>query len=222
MVREILKEIICMMMVTSIFSNQETFTLKIGDFEKAYPIRQPKSGAPVKIAYVNDFADNMALLRATTKGLREKIKAQNLIQQIDIVVIPGDKANALGALLVEKLSIDNPHLKLVIFRTTDKGGTIKSVNYQSLTSSTAKKLYASEYHQHLIQGKNVMIMDDVISTGATVKAAAELVNILGGKVKAYACGATEGEKDLASEISGKETFDGLPFFKVAHFPLIKI
>jgi len=124
--------------------------------------------------------------------------------------------------LVEKLSVENPHLKLVIFRATDKGGAIKSVAYQSVTSSTAKKLYANEYHQHLIQDKNVVIMDDVISTGATVKAAAELVNLLGGKVIAYACGATEGEKDQAKETPDKETFEGLPIFKIAHFPLIKI
>ncbi|MBW8309281.1 MAG: hypothetical protein K0M45_06555 [Candidatus Paracaedibacteraceae bacterium] len=161
-------------------------------------------------------------MRATAKGLCEKIKAQHLTQQIDVVVIPGDKANALGALLVEKLSIDNPTIKLVIFRTTDKGGNIKSVIYQSVTSSTTKKLYAGEYHQHLVHGKNVMIMDDVISTGATVKAAADLVNLLGGKVIAYACGATEGEKDQAKEIADGETFEGLPIFKMAHFPLIKI
>lgn len=50
MVSDVLKGGICMMLITSSFAKQEIFTLKIGDFEKAYPIQQPQSeGLPSRL-----------------------------------------------------------------------------------------------------------------------------------------------------------------------------
>lgn len=204
-----------------ICDTKEIFILKVGDFEKVYPVRQPKSGAPVKIAYVTDFADNIDLLRAVSLELADRLKADGMSGKIDAVVIPGDKANALGALVVERLSQANPYVKMVVFRPSDKAGDAKSVSYQSVTHAGPKKIYARVDHEPLISGKNILILDDVISTGATVKATADLVQQMGGTVIGYACGATEGEADLANE-SEQEKFNGAPLFKVTHFPLVKL
>lgn len=210
--------VLTMSLIGNVFASGDNFVLKIGQFEKTYPMKEAQSGSGIKIAYVNDFVDNMALIRASADAISGQINQAKV--PVDVVVIPGDKANALGALTVERLSQTHPKIKLVVFRATNKGGMTESVSYQSISSDKPKKLYSRPDHADLLRGKNVIILDDVISTGATVKASADLVGKLGGKVIGYACAATEGETDPAAG-NATPTFASMPLYKIAHFPVVR-
>ena len=199
-------------------SNPNEFVLKIGRFEKSYPIKEAQSGSGIKIAYVDDFVDNMALIRAAADVIVAKINQAKA--PVDVIVIPGDKANALGAIVVDRLTKTRPNVKLVVFRSTNKGGNVESISYQSISSDKPKNLYSRLDHAGLLCGKNAIVLDDVISTGATAKASADLVRKLGGNVIGYACAATEGENDPADgEVIPR--FASMPLYKIAHFPVVR-
>jgi adenine phosphoribosyltransferase len=207
-----------MMSNAGAMSNTDEFVLKIGRFEKSYPIKEAQSGSGIKIAYVNDFVDNMALIRAAADAIVAKINQAKA--PVDVIVIPGDKANALGAIVVDRLTKTRPNVKLVVFRGSNKGGNVESISYQSISSDKPKKLYSRLDHADLLRGKNAIVLDDVISTGATAKASADLVRKLGGNVIGYACAATEGENDPAD---GGVTpqFASMPLYKIVHFPVVR-
>ncbi|WP_031934182.1 phosphoribosyltransferase family protein [Candidatus Hepatobacter penaei] len=60
--------------------------------------------------------------------------------------------------------------------------------------------------------KKVLLVDDVLSTGETLKAAKKLITQVGGTVRAVAVLAIEGEKRGA-------LFEGCPLSYVCHLPL---
>ncbi|MEB3701685.1 Putative type I phosphoribosyltransferase [Candidatus Bealeia paramacronuclearis] len=196
------------------------FKLKVGTFEKTYDIKKLSADAPVKIAYVYDFADNLHLIQESTKALYTQLQSRGILEKVDAIVVPGDKANAMGAIFAKHIQEKNPDVSLVIFRGSNKSGDFKKVTYTPITSPTPKTLYMREDQAQTLEGKNVIIFDDVFSTGATVKAASSLVHQAGGNILAYACVATEGETDGSHGGKIKETFEGRPLLKVAHLPVI--
>ena len=59
---------------------------------------------------------------------------------------------------------------------------IISVSVQSITTSKVQNLYLDGADAKLMQGKRVLIVDDVISTGESLHAIEELVRRSGGEV----------------------------------------
>jgi adenine phosphoribosyltransferase len=59
---------------------------------------------------------------------------------------------------------------------------ILSVTVRSITTAKEQKLFLDGADAKLMQGKRVLIVDDVISTGESLHAIEELVNQAGGKV----------------------------------------
>lgn len=55
-----------------------------------------------------------------------------------------------------------------------------SVNVKSITTDAVQTLYLGEDKAEMLRGKKVLIADDVISTGESLKAIEELVNAAGG------------------------------------------
>ena len=75
-----------------------------------------------------------------------------------------------------------------------------SVDDQSITTLSLQKLYLGSDDAALIRGKKVLIVDDVISTGGSLKAMEALVEKAGGtvvgKMAALAEGAAAQRKDI--------------------------
>jgi adenine phosphoribosyltransferase len=67
------------------------------------------------------------------------------------------------------------------------------VTVQSITTVGEQKLYLSDDDMALIEGKRVLIVDDVISTGESLRALQKLVEVAGGKEAALATVLAEGE-----------------------------
>lgn len=195
------------------------YTLKVGNFSKNYPVVTPKGNDKVSIAYVSDFRDNTSLALASAKEIVQQLQEKNLLNQIGTVVIPGDKANMLGAFLwmeiTRTLSPNNTFdfatgVDFCILSPSEKSPSVFTVDYSSITGGD-KKLPIREDQVKKIEGKNILVFDDVVSTGGTLSAMQKIVEKSGGKVLAFACAATEGEK--------RTEFNEKPLFSVAHLPV---
>lgn len=188
-----------------------TYKLSFGSFEQSYPIITPKGKDDIKIVYIDDMNDNYALNFEAAKLLASQIIASKLFNTLDVVVVPGDKSTMLASYVIEALKKIKPSIVLCIIRPTNKGGSVEAIEYKSITSSTSKTLHLRKNQAESIKGKNVLLLDDVISTGETIRALRRLVEKVDGKILGYATIATEGD-DL-------KEFDGMPLFKLAHLPV---
>lgn len=74
------------------------------------------------------------------------------------------------------------------------------VEDESITTAGKQKLYLSEADVELIKGKNILLVDDVISTGGSMKAMEKLVEKAGGKVIGEAAILAEGDAAKRKDI----------------------
>lgn len=84
-----------------------------------------------------------------------------------------------------------------------------SVEVKSITTANVQKLYLGETEVELLRGKRVLIVDDVISTGESLKALELLVEKAGGNIVAKAAVLAEGE---AAERNDIIYLEELPLF----------
>lgn len=83
------------------------------------------------------------------------------------------------------------------------------VEVRSITTNHVQRLYLSSEDCRSLEGKRILIVDDVISTGESLQAMEELLHHIGAKVAGKACVLAEGEaKDREDIIYLKE----LPLF----------
>lgn len=54
------------------------------------------------------------------------------------------------------------------------------INVNSITTAHAQKLFLDKAEAEMLQGKRILLVDDVISTGESIHALEELVNMAGG------------------------------------------
>ncbi len=75
-----------------------------------------------------------------------------------------------------------------------------SVEVKSITTYKSQKLYIGEYDVEAIKGKRVLIVDDVISTGESLKAIQKLAEKAGANVVASAAVLAEGAASERDDI----------------------
>lgn len=75
-----------------------------------------------------------------------------------------------------------------------------SVSVRSITTENIQTLYLSEEKAEMIKGKRVLIVDDVISTGESLKALQKLAAEAGGKIVCNAAVLAEGDAAERSDI----------------------
>lgn len=84
-----------------------------------------------------------------------------------------------------------------------------SVDDESITTKGLQKLYLGSDDAALIKGKRILIVDDVISTGGSLRAMEALVNIAGGTVAGRIAALAEGDASKRNDIRFLER---LPLF----------
>ena len=67
------------------------------------------------------------------------------------------------------------------------------VEVKSITTANVQKLYLAAEKAELLRGKKVLIVDDVISTGESLKALETLTQAAGGNIAAEAAVLAEGD-----------------------------
>lgn len=75
-----------------------------------------------------------------------------------------------------------------------------SVKVRSITTDHEQTLYLGSAEAAEIKGKRVLVVDDVISTGDSLKAVHALVDIIGGQIAASCAVLAEGDASKRSDI----------------------
>jgi adenine phosphoribosyltransferase len=137
----------------------------------------------VRIALFNMLGD-YEVVEALAGWLAERVPHDaNTIMTAEVKSIP--LAHALAVRM---------KLPYVVARKTRKPYMLGSVSVEvlSITTGAPQTLWLDGKDLHLIKGKRVILVDDVISTGSTLLGMRKLVSEAGGEVIAEAAAFTEG------------------------------
>jgi len=162
----------------------KTYPVDIAGIHRELPLFEIKPG--LKIAILNILGDT-ELVQACAHALAQRLNPTSY----DILVTAETKSIPLAyALSVET------HKPYLILRKAYKpymGDTLQ-VETLSITTGQPQTLYLDEKDRKLVNGKRVLIVDDVISTGSTLQAMRLLMQRAGSQVIAEAAIFTEGER----------------------------
>ena len=163
--------------------NQEFYTIDFDGFEAQLPILPLPSG--IKIAFFN-LHGNSALTEHCAKQLAPMLK------DCDVLITAESKGLQLTHCVARELG----QAYYAVARKSKKlymqDGI--SVDIQSsITTGAEQKLYLSKHDVDLLKGKKVGIVDDVVSTGASLLGLEAIVEKAGGIIHKKAFVLAEGD-----------------------------
>lgn len=164
-------------------TQRDTHTVKIAGLTRHLPLFQVAPG--VKIAIFNMLGDT-EIIEASAKAL-----ARRLPPEAEVLLT----AEAKSIPLAHAMSVE-AKLPYVVLRKSYKpymGETI-SAETLSITTGQPQTLYLDEKDIAQIKGRNVVIVDDVISTGSTLQGMRLIIEKAGGRIVATTAVFTEGER----------------------------
>jgi len=134
------------------------YNVKIGGLTRELPIFQVAPG--VKIAIFNMLGDTEVVEMAA------KTLAQRMPTMAEVLVVPEVKAVPLA----HALSVHSG-LPYIVIRKVRKPYMVNCLEAEvvSITTGAPQTLYLDGKDLPLVQGKNAVLVDDVISTGSTLK-----------------------------------------------------
>ena len=165
-------------------SHYETYAIEIAGLKRELRLFEIKPG--LRIAILNILGDT-ELVQACAKELREKLKDT----EYDVLV----SAEAKSIPLAHALSVETKR-PYVILRKTYKpymGDALKAETL-SITTGQPQTLILDEKDRELIQGKKVVILDDVISTGSTLQGMRMILEKAGASIAREAAILTESDR----------------------------
>ncbi len=173
-------------------TSKQVHPLEIAGVKRELPLFEIKPG--LKIAVLNILGDT-ELVEACAKALAEKLKAV----EYDILITPEAKsipiAHALSVNTKKPYAVLRKNYKLYM-------GDATITNTLSITTGAPQTLILDEKDSELIRSKKVVLLDDVISTGSTLKGMHQLMAKAGAEIVAEAAILTEGNQaDWAHIIS---------------------
>lgn len=167
----------------------ETYPLDLNGYKIDLPIMTISPG--VKICFFN-LHGNPKLTEHCGKELAKKLS------DCDIILTAESKGLQLAHVIARELNHDFYAVCRKSKKLYMKDGIETSV--KSITTGDVQKLYLSKHDVDLIKGKKVGIVDDVISTGGSLKAMEDIVNKAGGIVYKKAFVLAEGDASKMENI----------------------
>lgn len=165
-------------------TKRDTYSIEIAGIKRELRLFEIKPG--LRIAILNILGDT-ELVQACARGLAEKIK--NV--EYDIIVTAEAKSIPLAhALAVET---KKPYIVLRKAYKPYMGDALKAETL-SITTGQPQVLILDEKDRELIQGKKVMVVDDVISTGSTLQGMRMILDKANATVAGEAAILTEGDR----------------------------
>ena len=115
----------------------------------------------------------------------------------DVLITAESKGIPLAYEMARQMGI-----RYVVARKGIKVYTIDpiEVNVNSITTANPQKLYLGRDDADLIRGKRILLIDDVISTGGSLRAMEELVKMAGGTVAGRIAVLAEGDAKNRKDI----------------------
>ena len=181
---------------------RETYTVEVAGVKRNLPLFEVAPG--LRIAVLNILGDT-ELVKACAVALAQRLADT----EYDALVT----AEAKSIPLVHALALETAK-DYVVLRKSYKlymGETV-SADTVSITTRQPQTLYLDEKDRAMLQGKRVVLLDDVVSTGSTLKGMRKVMQLAGAQVVAEAAVFTEGEPGDWQEILA---LGHLPLFKNA-------
>lgn len=165
-------------------SPRETHPIEIAGLKRELPLFEIKPG--LKIAVLNILGDT-ELVTACAKALNKELSSK----KCDIIVTAEAKSIPLAYAL--SLESQKPY---AILRKSYKPymGNVLKAETLSITTGKPQTLILDEKDHDLIRGKEVVLLDDVISTGSTLQGMRKLMEKAEAEVTAEAAILTEGDR----------------------------
>lgn len=165
-------------------TKRETYSIEIAGVKRDLRLFEIKPG--LRIAILNILGDT-ELVQACARGLAEKIERLDF----DLIVT----AEAKSIPLAHALSVET-NKPYVVLRKTYKPymGDAVQAETLSITTGQPQVLILDEKDRDVIQGKKVLVVDDVISTGSTLQGMRMILDKAGATVAGEAAILTEGDR----------------------------
>jgi adenine phosphoribosyltransferase len=180
-------------------TQRDTYTVEVAGLVRHFPLFEVAPG--VRIAVFNMLGDTY-VVKASAAALAEKLKDV----RADVLVT----AEAKSIPLIYEMSA-LMGLPYVVMRKAYKSymGDAISAETVSITTGAPQTLFLDEKDRALIKGKQVIVIDDVISTGSTLNGMEKLVLKAEGIVAQIAAVFTEGDDDWSRVVA----LANLPIFR---------
>ncbi len=171
-------------------ADRPTYPIDIAGVHRELRLFEIKPG--LRIAILNILGDT-ELVTACSKALAQKLAKI----EFDILVTAEAKSIPLAHGL--SYEMNKPY---VILRKAYKPymGDALRAETLSITTGQPQTLFLDEKDREMMEGKKVVILDDVISTGSTLQGMRMLLDKAGAEVVAEAAILTEGERAKWAEI----------------------
>lgn len=179
---------------------RETYRVDIEGVVRELPLFEVAPG--LRIAVLNILGDT-ELVQACAEGLTKKLDHH----KYDLLVT----AEAKSIPLVQAMAMQSGR-RYIVLRKNFKPymGETLQVETVSITTGKPQTLFMDEKDRVLVNGKKVVLVDDVISTGSTLEGMRSLVQQAQGEVVAEAAVFTEGEPGDWNDVVA---LGHLPLFK---------
>jgi adenine phosphoribosyltransferase len=179
---------------------RETYAVEVAGVRRRLPLFEVAPG--LRIAVLNILGDT-ELVRACARALAGRLA--------DIEYDALVTAEAKSIPLIHALALETGKAYVVLRKAYKlyMGETL-SAETVSITTRQPQTLYLDEKDRGMLPGKRVVLLDDVISTGSTLKGMRKVMELAGAEVVAEAAIFTEGEPGEWQEIMA---LGHLPLFK---------
>jgi adenine phosphoribosyltransferase len=169
---------------------KDSYTVEIAGLKRNLRLFEVAPG--LRIAILNILGDT-ELTQAAAKALAEKLQAI----PYDVLIT----AEAKSIPLAYALSVETG-MPYIVLRKAYKPymGDALQAETLSITTGKPQTLILDEKDRSLIQGKRVVVVDDVISTGSTLQGIRIILEKAGASVAAEIAIMTEGEKSKWMDI----------------------
>ena len=160
----------------------KTYTLHVAGLTRELPV--------IKLSYDLSIASFVILgdteiVRKTAPIIAKKLP------EVDFIVTAEAKGIPLAYEISKILNLN----EYIVARKSIKAYMEEPIEFEvnSITTTNSQKLYLNNQDAKKIKGKRIALVDDVISTGQSLKALERLVEKAGGKVLAKAAILAEGD-----------------------------
>ena len=167
----------------------KTYTLHVAGLTRELPI--------IKLSYDLSIA-SFVILGDTEIVKKTAPMIAKKLPEVDFVVTAEAKGIPLAYEISKILNLN----EYIVARKSIKAYMEEPIEVEvnSITTTNSQKLYLNNQDANKMKGKRVALVDDVISTGQSLKALERLVEKAGGKVVAKAAILAEGDAKNRKDI----------------------